>query len=322
MWTPFKKTAASTTSPVPDEAPVAGVSALALAQTLARDTSGLGREAAELRGTLEDSVAVAARQGETLQQLVAQLDSIVRAQQQIHHETSSSVQAMNQARDTVGRVGQEVGEVVDTLRLVADAAQEITQVALQTRLVAFNASVEAKRAGEAGAGFSVVADAVKTLATQVEQISKTIMSTVGSLDQRIQALANELRMDAGQDAGRAGPARFAQALAGVEAGVQLITSSVEQVDSGSGLVDNTGQIIGEVVAQVRQVSQLVEQISVSSAEQNQGIDQINQAIARLDEVTQQNALLVDHTAAATQRLLREADDLVDSMAVFRTSARG
>lgn len=226
MWTPLKKTPTAETLPSGERAaPSTEVSAMTLAQTLARDTSGLGREAAELRGTLEDSVAVATRQGETLQQLVAQLDSIVRAQQQIHLETTASVSAMNQARQTVGRVGQEVGEVVDTLRLVADAAQEITQVALQTRLVAFNASVEAKRAGEAGAGFSVVADAVKTLATQVEQISKTIMSTVGSLDQRIQALSDELRMDAGPQAGRVGPARFAQALAGVEAGVQRITAA-------------------------------------------------------------------------------------------------
>jgi methyl-accepting chemotaxis protein len=138
MWTLFKKTPSADTLPSSERvSPPTEVSALSLAQTLARDTSGLGREAAELRGTLEDSVAVAARQGETLQQLVAQLNSIVRAQQQIHHETNASVTAMNQARDTVGRVGQEVGEVVDTLRLVANAAQEITQVALQTRLVAF-----------------------------------------------------------------------------------------------------------------------------------------------------------------------------------------
>jgi methyl-accepting chemotaxis protein len=235
MWSPFRKSDAviEEASPPALEQPKE-YSAFALAQTLAKDTSGLGKEAADLRGTLEDSAAVAARQSATLEQLVAQLNSIADAQRQIHHETQHSVRAMSQARDTVGRVGREVGEVVDTLRDVAQAAQEITQVALQTRLVAFNASVEAKRAGEAGAGFSVVADAVKTLSTQVEQISKTIMSTVGSLDQRIQSLVEDLRMEEGVNA--AGQARFAQSLADVEAGVQRIKQAADQSgDLSSGI---------------------------------------------------------------------------------------
>ena len=75
------------------------------------------------------------------------------------------------------------------LRDVARAATDITQIALQTRLVAFNATVEAKRAGEAGAGFAVVAEAVKDLAAKVEQSSKLIMSTVTQLDARIDSLA-------------------------------------------------------------------------------------------------------------------------------------
>ena len=70
---------------------------------------------------------------------------------------------------------------------------QITQVALQTRLVAFNASVEAKRAGDAGRGFGVVADAVKDLAARVEASSKAIMGTMGQLDARIAALAREIQ---------------------------------------------------------------------------------------------------------------------------------
>ena len=77
------------------------------------------------------------------------------------------------------------------MRDVAGAAESITQIALQTRLVAFNASVEAKRAGDAGRGFGVVADAVKDLAGKVEFSSKEIMRTVGVLDKRIDALARE-----------------------------------------------------------------------------------------------------------------------------------
>lgn len=77
------------------------------------------------------------------------------------------------------------------MRDVARAAESITEIALQTRLVAFNASVEAKRAGDAGRGFGVVADAVKDLAGKVGFSSKEIMRTVGVLDKRIDALARE-----------------------------------------------------------------------------------------------------------------------------------
>lgn len=77
------------------------------------------------------------------------------------------------------------------MRDVARAAESITEIALQTRLVAFNVSVEAKRAGDAGRGFGVVADAVKDLAGKVGFSSKEIMRTVGVLDKRIDALARE-----------------------------------------------------------------------------------------------------------------------------------
>jgi methyl-accepting chemotaxis protein len=97
---------------------------------------------------------------------------------------------------------------------------------------------------------------------------------------------------------------------------QLITSSVEQVESGSNLVDTTGQTIGEVVAQVRRVNELVSLIATTSSEQNDGIDQINVAISRLDQNTQQNAALVEQTAAAAEALRHQADDLTRAVQVF------
>src|SRR5215212_7935554 len=89
------------------------------------------------------------------------------------------------SRKAAEEVGIGVTGIVSTLREVSQAANAITKIALQTRLVAFNASVEAKRAGEAGRGFGVVADAVKDLAAKVEASSKEIMRTIGLLDARI-----------------------------------------------------------------------------------------------------------------------------------------
>ncbi|HSW23579.1 MAG TPA: methyl-accepting chemotaxis protein, partial [Burkholderiaceae bacterium] len=131
-----------------------------------------------------------------------QLGVVTQGQHAIVEETGSSTQAVERARSAIADVGSEVSGIVDTLRDVSSAAGQITKVALQTRLVAFNASVEAKRAGEAGRGFSVVADAVRELASKVDESSRRIMETVGQLDQRIEALAREIqRQDGNQPQG-------------------------------------------------------------------------------------------------------------------------
>jgi methyl-accepting chemotaxis protein len=223
----------------------------ALAQKLQRDTDGLGHEAAELRGTLEDSCAVALQQEEGFTVLAGQLKDIGQAQHRIQDTSHQSLASVAQARQSVEHVGHEVSQVVDTLKQVALAARDITQVALQTRLVAFNASVEAKRAGEAGRGFSVVADAVKDLATQVEATSKTIMSTVSQLDDRIQDLSRELlsrdALTSSHD-GRVQHITFHQALSQVEAGVLHIT---EAADQSRALSDGVNQQVSQMGAQIK-----------------------------------------------------------------------
>jgi methyl-accepting chemotaxis protein len=132
----------------------------------------MGREAAEVRGLMEDTQKVSARQAQALNALAGQVQEITRAQDAISEVSHGSLTAVERARKAVEQVGTEVTGIVSTLRQVSQAAQAITKIALQTRLVAFNASVEAKRAGEAGRGFGVVADAVKDLAAKVESSSK------------------------------------------------------------------------------------------------------------------------------------------------------
>ena len=158
--------------------------------------------------------------------LAQQLQNITAAQADIRGVATGSLGAVGRARDAVGAVGEEVAGIVDSLRDVANAASEITQIALQTRLVAFNASVEAKRAGEAGRGFGVVADAVKDLASKVEQSSKAIMSTVGQLDMRIAALSREIQVKA--DAAAAEQGAFHKALGDVESGVSSINAAADR----------------------------------------------------------------------------------------------
>lgn len=175
----------------------------ALLQTMSRHACDTGREAAEVRGAIADAHTDVAAQAAAMQALAVQVRELTQAQSRIGEAAGAGRAAVARAGDAVRAVGGEVGAVVQTLREVGTAAGQITQIALQTRLVAFNASVEAKRAGDAGRGFGVVADAVKDLAAQVESSSKRIMGTIGELDSRIAALAREIRArdGAADDAG-------------------------------------------------------------------------------------------------------------------------
>jgi len=193
----------------------------ALLAGLAGQASVLGREAAEVRGAIDDANSQANRQAQALHALAAEVGAISQAQDAILSESGAGLRSVTRVREVVEQVGAEVSTVVDTLREVSEAASQITQIALQTRLVAFNASVEAKRAGEAGRGFGVVADAVKDLAARVETSSKQILGTVGRLDERIAALARDIqRQPEGQPQGA-----VHAALGEVATGVDRISQS-------------------------------------------------------------------------------------------------
>jgi methyl-accepting chemotaxis protein len=163
---------------------------------ISQHASTMGREAAEVRGAIDDTTKVATAQAQALHALADEVRQVTVVQARIAEHSRASRDAVARAGHAVQAVGNEVGGIVETLRQVGDAANEITQVALQTRLVAFNASVEAKRAGEAGRGFGVVADAVKDLAARVEASSKAIKGTMGQLDARIAALARDIQTPA------------------------------------------------------------------------------------------------------------------------------
>ena len=230
MWAILKKPAASVETLATEPTAVNdGVRQLAL--SLQERSASLGRQAAEVRGIIDDSIAVSNHQSQAMAVLAERLGGIQNAQNSIGQQSQLCLMAMGRARETVEQVGNEVAGIVDSLRAVAEAATQITQIALQTRLVAFNASVEAKRAGEAGRGFGVVADAVKDLASQVEATSKDIMSTVGRLDSRIDSLSNDIR--ANQAADHRPPSAFHQALDDVEKSVLAITSAAVVMRAGA-----------------------------------------------------------------------------------------
>ena len=198
--------------------------ALNVVKRLSRSLSTVGKDAAEVRGALEDTQRVVQVQSEAMQALARQLQQIGQAQAAITAATAESAAAVQRARGALGVVGSEVHGMATTLAQVSDAAAEITKISLQTRLVAFNAAVEAKHAGDAGRGFAVVAEAVKALAGQVESSSKAIVSAIGSLQARIDRFSEELTENAAK------PSQIHAAFSAVEADVQRIAASA--ADSG------------------------------------------------------------------------------------------
>lgn len=212
-------------------------------RSIASQASELGRGAAELDGVIEDVVTASSRQVSEIGQLAADMQAMVQSNRAIEASGGASRVAMGQARKAVAQVGEGVLGVVTSLRDVAAAAADITQIALQTRLVAFNATVEAKRAGEAGAGFAVVAEAVKDLAAKVERSSKLIMSTVTQLDARIDNLAASIteNKDATQHSA------FHQALAQVEASVnEIVAATQRNLETCQGVTAEVGTMAQSV----------------------------------------------------------------------------
>jgi methyl-accepting chemotaxis protein len=230
------------------DAQIAGSETDRFVRAMSGKASTIGREAAEVRGVIDDTQKLSVRQAQAVAALVTQLRDITRAQDGIGLHTQGSLAAVSQAREAVEAVGREVKAIVLTLRQVAEAAGRIAKIALQTRLVALNASVEAARAGEAGRGFSVVAEAVKELSAQVESTSKAIMTTVGELDQRVDLLAQEIEARSAQQK----PSRFHQTLAEVESSVGAIgDAATASRDISDGLDRQMAAIESEMHATAR-----------------------------------------------------------------------
>jgi methyl-accepting chemotaxis protein len=97
----------------------------------------------------------------------------------------------------------------------------------------------------------------------------------------------------------------------------LIGDSVDKVEGGSKLVAQAGQTMDEIVTSIRRVTDIMSEITAASAEQSQGIEQVNTAITQMDEVTQQNAALVEEAAAAAESLEEQAQNLAVSVGTFK-----
>src|SRR5690606_2699438 len=175
---------------------------------------------------------------------------------------------------------------------------------------------------------AVVREAVEAMA-QIEKSSQQIGQIIGVIDE-IAFQTNLLALNAGVEAARAGDAGkgFAVVASEVRALAQrsaeaakeikdLISTSTHQVDQGVDLVGQTGSALEKIVAQVGEITGLVTEIAASAREQSTGLAEVNTAVNQMDQVTQQNAAMVEQSTAASHHLAQEADELAGLVAKFR-----
>ncbi len=218
------------------------------------------------------------------------------------------------------------------LQQAASSLSQLTSTVNQTAESARTANQLASSASEvAGRGGSVVAQVVSTM-DEINTSSQKIADIIGTID-GIAFQTNILALNAAVEAARAGEQgrgfavvagevrnlaqRSAEAAREIKS---LISNSVEKVESGSRLVQDAGNTMGEIVASVQRVSDIIGEISAAAAEQSSGIGSVNVAVAQLDQMTQQNAALVEQSAAAAESLQDQSRQLASAVSSFKLGA--
>ena len=242
-------------------------------------------------------------------------DSIQVASTEVATGNQDLSQRTEQAASNLQQIASSMEQLTGTVRQSADAASQANQLAA-------SAAEVAQRGG------NVVAQVVTTMEA-INASSKKISDIIGVID-GIAFQTNILALNAAVEAARAGEQgrgfavvagevrslaqRSAEAAHEIKA---LISDSVDKVEAGSLLVTAAGATMNEIVASVQRVTDIIGEISAASREQSAGLGQVNAAVTHLDQMTQQNAALVEQSAAAAESLREQASRLAGLVSTFR-----
>lgn len=218
-----------------------------------------------------------------------------------------------------------------SLEETASSMEEMTSAVKQTSENSVHANELAASAKQkAETGGQVVSKAVVAM-DEINDASKKIADIIGVIDE-IAFQTNLLALNAAVEAARAGEQgrgfavvagevrNLAQRSAGAAREIKdLIRDSVDKVEAGTSLVNESGKTLGEIIDSVDRVSVMIKEISTAAREQSSGIEQVNSAVAQMDEMTQQNAALVEEASAAGEAMAEQAQSMMQMMEFFSLS---
>jgi len=258
---------------------------------------------------------------ETLEMIVGPIATVKTAAEEINTAAKEIAQGNSdlsrrteEQASNLEKTASSMEELSSTVKQNADNAKQANQLALAA-------------SGVAVKGGEVVSEVVNTMA-DINQSAKKIEDIISVID-GIAFQTNILALNAAVEAARAGEqgrgfavvAGEVRSLAQRSASAakeikELITDSVSKTTEGTKQVENAGSTMQEIVTSVKRVSDIIGEIAAASAEQSSGIAQVNDAIIKMDDVTQQNTALVEEAAAAAESLMEQASELMNSVSVF------
>ena len=282
-------------------------------------------------GELTSKVSVIGKDevSQLLQALKDMNDSLLKIVGEVRHGTDSIAIASREIAsgnaDLSSRTEAQAGalqETASSMEELTSTVQQNDENARQANQLVTSASDVAKKGG------AVVGQVVETMGS-IKESSRKIVDIIGVID-GIAFQTNILALNAAVEAARAGEQgrgfavvaaevrNLAQRSAGAAKEIKaLIGNSVEKVDAGSKLVDEAGQTMEEIVASVKHVADIMSEIAAASREQSSGIEAVNRAINQMDEMTQQNAALVEQASAAAESMQDQAASLAQAVLVFK-----
>ncbi|WP_010458020.1 methyl-accepting chemotaxis protein [Acidovorax radicis] len=247
------------------------------------NAQGVASASAEIASGNNDLSIRTEQQASALQETAASMEELSSTVKQNADNARQANQLAMSASTAAGQGGDVVSEVVETMKGINDSSKKIADIISVIDGIAFQTNILALNAAVEAA-------------------------RAGEQGRGFAVVAGEVRSLAG---------RSAEAAKEIKA---LITASVERVEQGSALVDKAGVTMTEVVSSIRRVTDIMGEISAASSEQSTGVSQVGEAVTQMDQVTQQNAALVEEMAAAASSLSQQAQALVGAVAVFKLDA--
>jgi methyl-accepting chemotaxis protein len=263
--------------------------------------------------------------GQTVSQFIHTLRQII---SEINNAAATIKMAASEISEGTTDLSSRTEQQASSLEETASSMEELTSTVKQNSENAGQANLLASKASDIAADGGKLIEQVVTTMVSINDSAQKIADIIGVID-GIAFQTNILALNAAVEAARAGEQgrgfavvaaevrNLAQRSASAAKDIKgLISDSVNKIRNGNELVDRSGTTMKEIVLSIKQVNDLMAEIAAASAEQASGIDEINKAVTQMDEMTQQNAALVEESAAASESLLTQAEQLYEHVALF------